>query len=55
MAGKKGKSEGAKKLQKARTHKNQARRYRALIEKFPTSRDVKNWEQKVEFYEKTTV
>ena len=55
MAGKKGKSEGAKKLQKTRTYKNQARRYRSLVEQFPTHKDKPKWETKAEFYEKTVV
>lgn len=55
MAGKKGRTDGQSKLQKQRTYKNQAKRYRKLIETYPNSRDKGVWVQRLEFYEKATV
>lgn len=43
-------SEAQKSAQKRRTHKNQARRYKKLLEKDPTNPQAGIWRKKLEFY-----
>ena len=52
--GKKSKTEGQKKLQKARTYNNLAKKYSSLIATKPDSPHKTVWEKKLEFYSKVT-